>query len=364
MKNQILQSFTESSWVMSRENKQSTKKNHNITIVDVARDSGVSYSTVSRVLNGYEYVKESTRERVLASAEKLGYVANLQARSLAGGKMHVVGLLVPGLDNGYIAEIVRGADDELFRSDYNMMLYTTHRYQGKESEYVKSIYSGLTDGLLLLVPLTTTSYLDALQAQNFPYVLIDQADSTNRSNIVDSTNWQGAYDATNYLIGLGHRKIAHITGLMGLSSATERLEGYKAALTDHNISVDENYILHGDFYQHLGYTHAQTLVNMSERPTAIFAANDLTAIGVMEAVREFGLSIPEDLSIIGFDDIPQSVITYPKLTTMHQSLEQMGRVAVQLLLEQIENPERPARRMTLATRLVERESCREISVSE
>ena len=348
---------------MSLENKQSNKKNHNITIVDVARDCGVSYSTVSRVLNGYEHVKESTRERVLESAEKLGYVANLQARSLAGGKTNVVGLLVPGIDNGYITEIVRGADDELFRSNYNMMLYTTHRYQGKESEYVKSIYSGLTDGLLLLVPLTTTSYLDALQAQNFPYVLIDQSDPTSRSNVVDSTNWQGAYDATSYLISLGHRKIAHISGLTGLNSAFERLEGYKAALSDHNIPLNEDYILHGDFYHQQGYIHGQTLVNMPDRPTAIFAANDLTAIGVMEAVREVGLRIPEDLSIIGFDDIPPSVITYPKLTTMQQSLEQMGRVAVQLLLEQIENPERPARRITLATRLIERESCREISVS-
>jgi len=220
---QYLQSFAESRYMMSRDNSQPNKKRHYVTIIDVARDSDVSYSTVSRVLNGYEHVKESTRQRVLESAKKLEYVANLQARSLAGGKTNVIGLLVPSLDNGYLAEIIRGADDELFRSDYNMMLYTTHRYQGKESEYVKSIYSGLTDGLLLLVPLTTTSYLDALQQQNFPYVLIDQADNTGRSNIVDSTNWQGAYDATSYLIGLGHRHIAHIAGLPGLRSSNERL---------------------------------------------------------------------------------------------------------------------------------------------
>ncbi len=339
------------------------QKKRNITIVDVAQESGVSYSTVSRVLNGFEHVREETRQRVLEAVDKLGYVANLQARSLAGGKTNIIGFLVPGLDNGYIGEVVRGADEELARSNYNMMLYTTHRYQGKESEYVKSISDGMTDGLLLIVPLTPASYITAMQNQKFPYVLIDQSDSTSTSYIVDSTNWQGAYDATTYLIELGHRNIAHITGLMGLNSATERLEGYKAALFDHNIPLNEDYILHGNFYHQQGYMHAQTLVNLSNRPTAIFAANDLTAIGVMEGVRDIGLSIPEDISIIGFDDIPQSVITYPKLTTMHQSLEQMGRVAVQLLLEQIENPERQARRITLATRLVERESCREISVS-
>lgn len=346
---------------MTRDNSQSNKKRQNVTIIDVARDCGVSYSTVSRVLNGYEHVKDSTRQRVLESAKKLDYVANLQARSLAGGKTQVIGLLVPSLDNGYLAEIVRGADDELFRSDYNMMLYTTHRYQGKESEYVKSIYSGLTDGLLLLVPLTTTSYLDALQAQNFPYVLIDQSDDTGKSNIVDSTNWQGAYDATSYLIKLGHRRIAHIAGLQGLSSASERLNGYQAALTDHDIPINPEYILQGNFNHEFGYKHAKTSIKMSNRPTAIFAANDLTAIGAMEAIREHQLSIPKDISIIGFDDIPQAVITYPKLTTMRQSLPQMGQVAVQLLLEQIENPERPAKRITLPTRLIERESCRDIS---
>jgi len=227
----------------------SRKKNGNVTIVDVAKESGVSYSTVSRVLNGFEYVKESTRERVLEAAERLGYVANLQARSLAGGKTNIIGLLVPGLDNGYIAEIVSGADEELYRSNYNMMLYTTHRYQGKEEAYVKSIYSGLTDGLLLIVPITPVSYLEALQKQNFPYVLVDQSDASGQSYVVDSTNWQGAYDVTNYLIELGHRKIAHITGMPELQSANDRLDGYKAALAEHDIPVEERYIMQGDFYQ-------------------------------------------------------------------------------------------------------------------
>ena len=336
------------------------KKSQNITIVDVARESGVSYSTVSRVLNGFEYVKESTRQRVLEAAERLGYVANLQARSLAGGKTNVIGILAPGLDNGYIGEIVRGADEELFRSDYNMMLYTTHRFQGKESAYVKSIYSGLSDGLLLIVPITQTTYIDALKEQNFPYVLIDQADEA--SNVVDSNNWQGAYDATKYLIDLGHHKIAHITGLPAISTTHERLEGYKAALTDHNISINPKYILEGDFNHKLGYTQSEKIMKMADRPTAVFAANDLTALGTMEAARNHGLSIPDDISIIGFDDIPEARLAFPKLTTIRQSLDEMGHAAVQLLLEQIANPERPPRRITLATQLVERESCRRPNV--
>jgi len=336
------------------------KKNGNVTIIDVAKASGVSYSTVSRVLNGFEYVKDSTRERVLAAAKDLGYVANLQARSLAGGKTNVVGLLVPGLDNGYIGEIVSGADEELFRSNYNMMLYTTHRYQGKEEAYVKSIYSGLTDGLLLIVPMTPVSYLEALQNQNFPYVLIDQSDNTGKSNIVDSTNWQGAYDAVTYLIELGHTRIAHISGSPYLQSAEDRLEGYKSALSDHNIPINDRYILEGNFYQDKGYEVTLQLLDMDTPPTAIFAANDLSALGVMDAVRDRGLSIPADMSVIGFDDIPQAIITYPKLTTVRQSLKQMGRIAVKLLLEKLENPDTTPRRITLKTELIERESVRSL----
>lgn len=337
------------------------QQKRNITIVDVAQESGVSYSTVSRVLNGFEHVREETRQRVLEAVDKLGYVANLQARSLAGGKTNIIGFLVPGLDNGYIGEVVRGADEELSRSNYNMMLYTTHRYQGKESEYVKSISDGMTDGLLLIVPLTPASYITAMQNQKFPYVLIDQSDSTGTSYIVDSTNWQGAYDATTYLIKLGHRDIAHITGLMELSSSVERFEGYKSALSDHDIPFREDYVLHGDFYHLAGYEHTKALLDNPKPPTAIFAANDLMAVGVMEAIRHRGLQIPDDISVVGFDDIPQSLITYPQLTTVHQSLEQMGRIAVQLLLEQISNPERPPRRITLATQLIKRESCRDIT---
>lgn len=343
---------------MSAKNNSSHKKSHKVTIVDVANESGVSYSTVSRVLNGFEHVKDSTRQRVLATAERLGYVANLQARSLAGGKTNIIGILVPGLDNGYIGEIVRGADEELLRSGYNMVLYTTHRLEGKESTYVKSIYNRMCEGLILVVPITHSTYLDTLQQQKFPYVLVDQIDASGKSNIVDSTNWQGAYDATNHLITLGHRKIAHISGLIELGSSIDRRDGYLSALHDNNIAVNPDYIVAGDYYQSSGYEAMEQLLNLADRPTAIFSASDLMAFGAYEAIRQRGLSIPDDISIIGFDDIPQALIAYPKLTTVRQSLDQMGQVAVKVLLEQIENPERQSRRITLATQIQERESCR------
>ncbi|MEZ4666423.1 MAG: LacI family DNA-binding transcriptional regulator [Anaerolineae bacterium] len=334
-------------------------KLRNVTIIDVARASGVSYSTVSRVLNGFEFVKESTRQRVLEAAEKLGYVANAPARSLAGGKSQTIGLLVPGLDNGYIGEIIRGVDVELARANYDLMIYTTHRSRGKESLYANTIANGVSDGLLLIVPLVPTNYLDALRERNFPCVLIDQSVTAEQSSVVDATNWQGAYEATRYLIELGHRRIAFITGLRELGSAAQRFEGYKDALTDNNIPVLDELIIEGDYWQPLAYENTRKFLNEYSPPTAIFAANDLSAFGAMEAIRNHGLRIPEDISIIGFDDIPQASIVYPKLTTIRQPLEQMGRVAVKLLLEQIENPDRQPRRVTLATQLIVRDSCQQ-----
>lgn len=326
--------------------------------MDVARASGVSGATVSRVLSGYEFVRESTRSRVLEVVERLGYIANLQARSLAGGHSQIIGLLVPNLDNSYVGTIMRGVDRELIHANYDLMLYTSHRHPSKESLYVHTIANGLTDGLLLVAPLVPATYLDALREQNFPYVLIDQADSAENSNVVEATNWQGAYEATCYLSQLGHKRIAFITGAPIVRSAVDRLAGYKAALFDCNIPFREALVVEGDYQQQTGYEAARSLLqNADPPPTAIFAANDLSAFGAMDAVRECGLRIPDDISIIGFDDIPQASLVYPKLTTVRQPLEKMGEVAVKMLLEQIKNQNCPPQHVSLKTELVIRDSC-------
>lgn len=332
-----------------------------VTIYDIARASGVSYSTVSRVLNGFEFVKDSTREKVLEAADRLGYVANLQARSLAGGKSNIISLLVPKIDNSYITEIVSSVDDELANHDLSLMMYTTHRHIGKEQRFVSSIVGGMTDGLLLLVPLETNTYVGLLRKHNFPYVLIDQNDPSGDSNEILTTNYEGAYQATKYLIEIGHRRIAHITGLPELYSTNERLAGYKAALNDLGVPYNPDYVVQGDFWQHEAYVAATKLLKLPERPTAIFAANDLTALGAMNALRDHNLSIPEDISIVGFDDIAQAVLTNPRLTTVRQPLTEMGRAAVELLVEHLNQPDRPKRRITLATELIIRDSCQPIN---
>ncbi len=274
------------------------------------------------------------------------------------GVLRIIGLLVPNLDNGYVGTITQGIDQELARANYDLMLYTSHRHPGKESFYVRAIANGLTDGLLLVAPLVPTTYLDALREQDFPYVLIDQADAEENSSVVEATNWQGAYEATRYLNQLGHTQIAFITGSLVVHSAIDRLHGYKAALADCDIPVREELIVESDYQQQTGYEVTKKLLqSVDPLPTAIFASNDLSAFGAMDAAREQGFQIPNDISIIGFDDVPQASFVYPKLTTVRQPLEQMGQVAVKMLLERIEDPSRPPRKIALATQLVIRDSC-------
>jgi LacI family transcriptional regulator len=337
--------------------KRATRSSEPVTIIDVAREAGVSYATVSRVINHEDYVKPETRERVTAALKRLGYVGNRQARTLRGGRTHTVGLLVRGLDTGYIGEIVRGIDRELVAHHYDLMLYTTHWRQQSESRYIETLTQGMVDGLLLVLPRTPENYLDRLRERHFPYVLIDHQGIDSIGPAVGATNRQGGHDATHYLLELGHRHIGFITGDMQLGCAQERLQGYKDALQEYDIALYAQWVVEGDFLQPSGYAGAVTLLARSPRPTAIVASNDVMALGVMEAVRDHGLRIPEDISIIGFDDIPQAASVHPPLTTIRQPLEEMGRVAAQLLLEMIKNDDQPNQHIALPTQLIKRHSC-------
>lgn len=339
-------------------NKHETKNRRNITAMDVANEAGVSLATVSRVLNGYEFVKDSTRTRVVEAMEKLGYVANWQARSLASGSSRLIGLLVPNLDMGYVGTIVQAIDRELERNNYDLILYTSHRRPDKETFYVSSVANGMTEGLLLVAPQGPANYLNTLRKQNYPYILIDQVDSKENGSYVEASNWQGAYDATTYLLELGHTRIAFIKGELSVQSALDRLEGYRDALKEYDVPIQDDLIISGDYQQQTSYESTKRLLQtIDSLPTAIFASNDLSAFGAMDAARECGLFIPDDISIIGFDDIPQADLVYPKLTTVRQPLDEMGQVAVKLLLERIEHPEHPPQSMRLPTQFIIRDSC-------
>lgn len=327
-----------------------------ITIIDVAAAAGVSFGTVSRVINDDVHVKPETRERVRQAMDRLGFVANRQARSLAGGKSNIIGVLVPDLGTGYIGEIIRGIDAELGLVGLDLMLYTTHRTATKEANYVANLAQGMVDGLLMVLPRNPADYVGELTRRAFPFVLIDHQGTGRECPAVGATNWQGAYNATEYLIALGHRRIGFITGSMDLGAAQDRLEGYKAALKTSHITPVPALIHEGTFFQPEGYTGAMKLLDLAEPPTAIFASNDVMAMGAMDAVRSRGLRIPDDISILGYDDIPQAELVRPALTTVRQPLEHMGRVATQMLLDMLKKPELHPNRIELPTELVVRSS--------
>jgi LacI family transcriptional regulator len=329
-----------------------------ITIVDVAAEAGVSFGTVSRVINNDVHVKQETRERVLKAMQQLGFVANRQARSLAGGKSDSIGVLVPDLGTGYIGEIIRGIDAELSLTDLDLILYTTHRTASKEANYVANLAKGMVDGLLLVLPRNPADFIGTLAQRNFPFVLIDHQGTGHDCPAVGAMNWQGGYNATEYLIKLGHQRIGFITGWMDLGCALDRLDGYRSALRTYHISEEPELIYEGTFFQPDGFAGASTLLDLPHPPTAIFASNDVMAMGVMDAVRNRGLRIPEDVSVIGFDDIPQASLIRPALTTISQPLEKMGRVATQMLLDLLHQPDKKIDRIELPTQLVVRDSCK------
>jgi LacI family transcriptional regulator len=327
-----------------------------VTIVEVAQKCGVSLGTVSRVINNDPHVAPETRERVSKVMQELGYVANRQARSLRAQKTNVIGVLVPDLGTGYIGEIMHGIDNELALAQLDLMLFTTHRTAIKEANYVANLVRGMVDGLLLVLPRNPADYTGTLTHRKFPFVLIDHQGGGAPCPAVGATNWQGAYNATEYLIKLGHKRIGFITGSMDLGAATDRLDGYNSALRLHHLPEDPRLVFEGTFFQPDGYSGACALLDLDNPPTAIFASNDSMAMGVMDAVHSRGLRIPEDISIIGFDDVPQAALVRPTLTTVRQPLEQMGGVATQMLLDLLKNPGKHLDRIELPTELIVRGS--------
>ena len=324
-----------------------------VTIRDIAEHSGVSYSTVSRALSGLDTVKASTRARVLAAADALGYVVNRQARSLAGGGHQAIGLLVHGLESDYFGQILKGVDEALAQANFEMMLFTKHRH--REVDRAIKLMSGLTDGLLIVLPEGHEDYVRSLRERAIPYVLVDVT-AAQGSTTVSATNAKGAYDATRYLLELGHRSIGFVTGNLNSPVAVQRFEGYRQALEAFNLPFDIGLVRNGDFMRERGREAACELLSRTPRPSAIFASNDDSAFGVLEAAEALNIPVPSELSIIGFDDLPASQYAVPKLTTVRQPVREMGKVAAELLLGQLRH-DKPTASVQLPTELVIRASC-------
>jgi LacI family transcriptional regulator len=321
------------------------------TIFDVARVAGVSPSTVSRVVNGYPHIRTETRRKVQRAMADLGYVAHLPARALASGRSKVVGLLVQGLESPFFLGVINGVDQQVASSGYDFMLCTTHDRRGKEAEYVARLSHGMVDGLLIILPRGLPDYVEELRLARFPFVLIDYDDEAPGCDVVNAANRPGARDAIVHLVDLGHERIGFITGTPNVGSTHERMAGYREILASCGIPWRQELVVEGDFLEPRAYEATLQLLALPERPTAIFASSDSAAFGVLRAAREVGLRVPEDLSVVGFDDIPEASYVDPALTTVRQPLHDMGRTAVRRLMAMLEEPGTPPQRIVLATEL-------------
>jgi LacI family transcriptional regulator len=323
------------------------------SIVDVARAAGVSVSTVSRVLNGRADVADDTQDRVLAVIDELGYTSNLAARSMRSRRKNLMGLVVPDIGWPYSIEVMKGINRAITESTFDLLLYTTgdvHKpgAASHEQHYV-SLYNSIADGVLIVASAAADFTTDA------PVVSIDPHGVNPSYPFVQATNYEGAREAMRYLLDLGHRRIAFIAGRPEIDSGQRRLKGYRDALASAGLAVDEQLIAAGDFSTAGGRASGLDLLSRPDPPTAIFAANDQSALGVYQAAAELGVRIPDDCSVLGFDNIPEA--RYVGLTTVDQFLEQMGYIAVQMLTRLIDREPLRERVHRMPTELVIRGSC-------
>ncbi len=326
------------------------------TMADVAARAGVSKMTVSRVVNGRAGVSASMHARVQAAIEALGYVPSHRGRSLAVGRTRLLGMLVLDVVSEWVWPLIRGAGREAEVRGYQLLLRTTGMGEVASFDVRQpSLASDLFDGLIIVSWRVPLAFARQLARRRFPVVLVDAFQRPRRIDWVSSEDRRGAYQATRHLLELGHRRITFISGGREPYLARERLAGFQAAMEEARLM---GRIVHGDFTRQSGYQHAIDLLQRNHCPTAIFAANDLMAIGVLDAAKELGVEVPGRLSVFGFDDIQSASRTSPALTTMARPYDEMGAAAVVRVVEAVEAPD-DARRVSqidLPTRLVIRAS--------
>jgi LacI family transcriptional regulator len=328
-----------------------------ITIRDVARAAGVSVSTVSRVLNDKDDVAPETYEKVQRVISELGYASSLAARGMRSRRTKVIGLIMPDVAGLYSAAIMRGVNRAIARLDYDLIVYTNgdvrkNTSADQESYYVSLLNGSITDGVLVVTPVATEFSTAA------PVVAIDPNNESPDCAAIISTNRDGALQAMRYLTDLGHRRIGFITGRPELISSIRRLQGYKDGLDAAGIPVDEDLIQVGDYTTETALVCARHLLALEEPPSAIFAANDMSAMGVYRAAAEAELRISEDLSVVGFDNLRESGLLTPPLTTIDQFIPEMGETATEMLVKLIDGEMLDSKLFKFQTKIVIRDSCR------
>ena len=324
-------------------------------IWDIAHRSGVSIATVSRVLNGRPDVSDATRERVMDSIRELGYVSNRHARALVSGRTSYIGFTVPKVEHFLL--ILEGATEAIAEHDAHLVVCPTGYEHEREVSLLERLQRGGTDGALLVLPSENVNDLLQLRRRDYPFVVIDpRFPLSDEIPVVSTANILGGRAATEHLISLGHRRIGAITGYANWCATIDRLAGYHSALITAGLQPSPKLIVTSDFTIDGGYQAAQSLLSLDERPGAIFAFNDDMAVGVLRAAQERGIRVPDDLSLIGFDDTKYARVVTPPLTTIRQPLAELGRAGVEVLYRILNGQQLDATRMELSTRLVVRAS--------
>ncbi len=326
-----------------------------VTIGDVAAEAGVSVATVSKVINGRWGVAETTSERVRAVIEELGFQSSLVAQSLRSRTTGVIGVLVTDIEP-FSAELLKGVARAIEGSGYELVVFSgcgrAADQVGWERRYLSRVSGTLCDGALLVTPSSVDVTFGA------PVVAVDHNVGSSGLPTVDADNLNGAVMATEYLLERGHRRIGFLAGRPDLESAHLRERGYRLALERAGVEVDPSLIRVGGYQVDTAREGTRQLLELDERPSALFAANDVSAIAAMSVARSLGLSVPDDLSVIGFDNVPESALSEPPLTTIEQPIKQMGFDAAKILIRLIDGTESVPEHTLLPTRLVERSSCR------
>jgi len=329
-----------------------------VTLADVADEAGVSLSTISKVLNGRADVSEATRERVEHVLAERGYRRRGGGRSET--RAELIEIVFHELDPIWSMELIDGVESVAKEHGLSVVLTVSGSRHSPDADWVEGVMRRRPVGVVLVFSDLAPDYREQLRARAIPFVIVDPAgDPSPDAPSVGSANWSGGLAATRHLIELGHRRIAAITGPEDMMCSLARVDGYRSAMNSAGLAIDPAWIRFGDFHVTGGRDHAQELLTGPDRPTAVFAGSDMQALGVLEVARELGLRVPEDLSVVGYDDIPLARWLTPRLTTVHQPLRRMGEEAARLAIRLADapaDPTAPTPRMDLATSLVVRES--------
>ncbi len=302
-------------------------------------------------------MSEEVRNKIKNIIEETNYFPNSAARGLAGEKTHFVGLVIPDISDMFYANIIRGVEKTLNKKGYLLNLFTTHARPEREQQVVRLLNKSIVDGLIIMAYFITNNFIELLKERKIPFVFIDYPPKDNEIYSVMVDNENGGFEATEYLIKLGHKKIAFLAGSEAAWDSKARFKGYLNALKKYGINFKPELVESGNFTKEEGYAATKKLLEKGEEFTAIFSANDQMAIGAIRALKESGYKIPRDISIVGFDNIEASSIIEPALTTVSQPIYEMGKKAVDIITALISGETIKEKRYMLKTKLIERQSC-------